>query len=303
MKTIFPKTVVTFLLTFACFLANAQYTILPFSGAYLESHGLYYKEFESELDGHSWTSNRLPINKEFEFKLVEPRGLQTRDGSYFPGIGVAFLRPNGDTLGYAKNIFGEDTLTGMPDFALKNLSLTLGFNEQSKVGDTVVLHCKFFDQIGSGYLIFNTTLFIVSPDLPLEITTNENSYNTYKGHTSRSSGIAASNVECKVLDTLNSWYAYLHFERVKPLDLKQFKEDGWKLLAYDKVGNSVVISRNDWSPINLKMDNETPNLIDAFQIQANLSSLKFKPKFLRLVYNSGDKTQVLDAVFNAEYTD
>ena len=159
------------LLLSICSELNAQYFggIFPLTGASYKREGIWGKEVEFELDGQTWISNRLPIDKKFEIKLVEPTGLRTdKAGSYKPGIELIILNNSNDTLGYAENML-ENVADTWDEFMLKNLSISLTFNSQSKPGDSLTIVTRFFDFNSSNKLTIQLPIVITAPSEELMV--------------------------------------------------------------------------------------------------------------------------------------
>jgi len=149
--------------------AFSQSGVLPFSGLTYSYHGLSAKELSVELTENTWTSNRLPIATEFEIRMVQPQGFALVEDKYYPGIEVAMLSLNGDTLGYIPDIMADGDFDGFEENTLKKLSVTLGFNELSKPGDTIVIHARFFDRNSDNDLETALNVIIAAPELPLDL--------------------------------------------------------------------------------------------------------------------------------------
>ncbi|ASS49250.1 MAG: hypothetical protein A3D31_04010 [Candidatus Fluviicola riflensis] len=163
---------------------HAQLGVLPFTGMRYTEAGIHAEEINVDLAEETWTSNRLPINTEFEIQLEDPTGFQLVEGLYHPGIEVLITNLKGDTMGYAENIFGEKSLEGFLDSELSKLSLTLAFNEQSKAGDSCLLRARFFDLKSERSLTCWLDLVITDNETPLETTNSTfgmSSSNGYKG--------------------------------------------------------------------------------------------------------------------------
>lgn len=115
-------------------------------------------------------------------------------GEIFPGISILFKKQNGDTLGYAANIFGED-FAGMEPEYTNNLSVTLGFNRQVNPGDTVWTKIIFFDTKSSRQLQLDGTIVIQEDDAPLDQTDNTYRYWSFEGTTGEGTGLELRRME------------------------------------------------------------------------------------------------------------
>lgn len=218
---------------------HAQYFagIFPLTGATYKREGIWGKEVEFELDGQTWTSNTLPINKEFEIKLKEPTGLRKdKLGKYKPGIELLILNTSKDTLGYAENIL-ENLAETWDEFMLKNLSVNLTFNEQSKPGDSLLIITRFFDFNSSNQLTISMPVLIVSSSLDLKVSSTLYTANSYKGFNAASSCFALGGLETKVLDTLGGKTFFLTVPEAELHNHQTFLKGNHVLKVYDKEGN------------------------------------------------------------------
>lgn len=185
----------TYLFCIISSMATAQQRgIIPFTGATYYSSGISFKEFEIELDEKTWISNRLPINKQFSIKLIDPIGFHQENEDVYPGVEVLILNPKGDTLGFSPNIFGDDT-EPMNASMLKNLSLLLTYNEMSKVGDTVRIIGKFYDKKSPNFVRIDFPMIIVAEELPLQNTNSVYGASSYEGYNAKAAGVEMTKVE------------------------------------------------------------------------------------------------------------
>lgn len=165
--------------------------VLPFTGARFFKHGLGGEKLEIKLDDATWTSNRLPIDTDFEIKLLRPAGLSAAtDGNYYPGVEVLIANTKRDTLGYMADVF--EGAEGFDPEILKSLSFTLGFNEMSHPGDTCLLFVKFFDTQSPNYLLIDFPVIISDPSVPLEVTSTTYGVSSTDGYQGIASGVELS---------------------------------------------------------------------------------------------------------------
>lgn len=156
-----------FLLTVACCIIfysgiTAQTNgILPFTGITYFRGGVWGKQVEVTVNGSTLTSNKIPVNTDFDIKLLEPRGfIPDAAGKYYPGIKVLLLNNKKDTIGYSPNIFSKSESVGFSNASFKSLTVTLGFHAKLKTGDTVFQYITFFDTRGNNKLLLEFPVVI-----------------------------------------------------------------------------------------------------------------------------------------------
>lgn len=136
--------------------------ILPFTGIKCFRGGVWGKQIDVTVNGNTLTSNSIPVNTDFEIKLLEPRGfMPDAAGKYYPGIKVLMMGSKKDTLAYSPNIFSKNESVGFTYASFKSLSVTLAFStKQLKPGDTVLQYITFFDTKGSNKLLLEFPVVI-----------------------------------------------------------------------------------------------------------------------------------------------
>ncbi|MES2588376.1 MAG: hypothetical protein V4622_05295 [Bacteroidota bacterium] len=229
---------IIFLSVFIPFLGFSQEKgVRLFTGASYFQSGIGFEDIEFELNEDTWTSNRLPINTDFEIKLIKPRGFVVTDGNCFPGVSILILKPNKDTLGYSPNIFGNNQ-EGMDYSMLSNLSLSLRFNEQAKVGDTLNLKTSFFDTKGKNETKIEMNVVIVDSKLPLENTKSVYSSSSTNSYETKST-FEIGEVKLKNDTIQTAFYKTLALERMD-LDIKSLKAGHEYIRLFDQNKNEIT---------------------------------------------------------------
>jgi hypothetical protein len=274
---------------------NAQFYggIFPLTGATYNREGIWGKDVEFDLDGQTWISNRLPIDKKFEIKLVEPTGLRTdKAGNYKPGIELLILSNTKDTLGYAENML-ENVADTWDEFMLKNLSISLTFNSQSKPGDSLIIVARFFDFNSSNKLTIQLPVVIVAPSEELMVSSTLYSANSYKGFDAASSCFPLSGLMTVIEDTLNTKSFKIKVPEVENLNKQSFLSGKHVLKIYDKLGNFMEEVRE---PVLNIEANLVKTDLSVLNIQFPLES-KTDYKNLILRYSWENKLEVLDIIY------
>jgi hypothetical protein len=153
---------VTISIFFALNITAQTNGILPFTGIKYFREGVWSKEIEVTANGNTMVSNKIPVNTDFDIKLLEPRGFfPDAAGKYYPGIKVLLLKSNKkDTLGYSPNIFSKNESLGFTNASFKSLTVTLGFHNKLTVGDTIYQYITFFDTKSKNKLLIEFPVII-----------------------------------------------------------------------------------------------------------------------------------------------
>jgi len=246
----------TCICTYSIFYAQ-NYGVLPFTGATFKEEGIKFKDIEITLEDNTWISNKLPIDKSFEIKMKNPVGFEVINGMCFPGISILVCSKNGDTLGYAPNIYG-DYNEGLEFEYLKSLTVKLGYNEQSKVGDTLSVNVVFFDSKGTRKTSVDMTNIIVNPILPLNTTNSTYSSKSYTGYRVNST-VEAKHIETN--DTIIKGEKYQFFS-INHVIMSPVVMDKMKSIftVYDSNCN-VIDPKSIGAEIILSKDFDTDNYV------------------------------------------
>jgi len=282
---------------FLSFSGFSQSGILPFSGLTYSFHGLSAEELVVELNEATWTSNRLPVDTEFEIRMIRPQGFTAVDGMFYPGIEVTMLNPAGDTLGYIANMLDSDEFTGYEDNTLKKLSVDLAFNELSKPGDLLIIHARFFDTNSDNYLETAMNVEIVDSELPLENTFSTSSVSSTAGYSGIATGMEFNNVKAFQTVTKNrkdKWDNYhIHADSLVGVTPEEWTK-GTLICSY---------YTNDLKEIELPSDKITATARalpgENNSMNAAVAVALFKDpdmKYIRVRWENDDRSKVLDIV-------
>ena len=250
----------------------AQTEILPLTGFKVYSEGISYSDIEIRLEDSYWVSNRLPLEKSFEIKILKPTGFAANEGYLEPGIEVCLTNMKADTLGYVSDMYGGKGEQLIPEDYFKSLKLSLALSEGLFPGDTVLLYARFFDYLSENYLAVQNSL-IVSSEKELPQTTSS----LFSSISYPSNCTAAGNVEFNGFD-------YSNTNMTKENAVFDFKEItiGNKLW----VGNATVILqyyKSDGSFYEeYLLTSEDLNRISIENLTNDSFDLRIKPDYLHL---------------------
>lgn len=227
----------------AFFSAHGQKSLIPFCGGLYEKSGISCKEVELEVEGSSWISNVLPIGQTLEINVEEPAGFLVEDGLCYPGVGVLVKRANGDTLGYAPNIFSENE--GLEVSTLRNLSFSFSLQDSLRPGDQCRLETRFFDTRSRHYLLVELD-FVMGAENSKQTTNMQYTYSSNKGYEINST-VEISDITQKDSLIGNEFFRVIQIEGIK-LGEEEFGRLNEKFQAY-----TADFSRVDASGLRPKM--------------------------------------------------
>lgn len=191
------KQVIILFTLFVCAQFSAQNRgLLPYSGAIFEKSGISFEEIELEVEDQTWISNILPIGKELKINVKEPKGFVIENELCYPGISIFIGRENGDTIGYAANIF--EGSEGLDASMLSNLSFTFSLKDSVKVGEKCKLEAMFFDTKSDKNLLVKLNFTLGEADI-IQSSNFNYSFSSTQGY-KVNSNLEMSDV--KVKDTL-----------------------------------------------------------------------------------------------------
>lgn len=212
-------------------------SVIPFQGMKLTKSGINYRNLDVKLDGETWVSNRLPRNKKFLFKINKPIGFTLVDGKAFPGISILFTTTKHDTLGFSKNMLG-DNLEGLEAEYLSNLSVNLSFNSSVQPGDTILGKIVFFDQKSPNFIQLDGSFLITEDDAPLDQSWSTYAYSSYEKFEGQATGIELKKMVFYTDTTSRSTQTGLVFE---------FETEGQYALDIDGADITIVVFNKDGS--------------------------------------------------------
>lgn len=286
------KLVATVCVFASTLITYAQLGVLPFTGMRYTEVGIHAEKINVELDEATWTSNRLPINTEFEIQLEDPTGFQQVEELYYPGIEVLITNLKGDTLGYAPNIFGEKSVEGFMDAELSKLSLTLSFNEQSKPGDSCLLRARFFDTKSDHSLTCWLDLVITDDEAPLENTTSTYGMNSFRGYSGMASGVEISSMSMQYDNETHHRLDYTNYfiDPIVGVTLDEWMKGQFTFMSYDTLLVPHIIPRDQYE-ITYTIPSKEEKATGRLQVTTTLAV-----NLVRLRWESEDKRKVIDVI-------
>ncbi|MGG9971283.1 hypothetical protein ACQ33O_05755 [Ferruginibacter sp. SUN002] len=279
--------------------------ILPFTGIKYFRGGIWGKAIEVKLNGDTWMSNRLPLNYDFEIRLVEPRGLKQVGGKYFPGIKVLMLDAKKDTIAFAANLFEENKGIGLDEAYLKSLKVSLGFTENDKVkpGDTCYQYITFFDTKGNNDLRLEFPVIIAKTTDSLQTTVTTYTSSSTTGY----NAMAGGGIELKKIETYidstyypKSLYHNLRSAEMLGITIEEVNNGKFQTWVYDEKMNELpFIKPSKQFVAKTFTDKEQINILA--QVPLNPDDKKNRQYTVRYRWESVDGKKVLDIINNFMY--
>ncbi|UEG51215.1 hypothetical protein LK994_06980 [Ferruginibacter lapsinanis] len=272
--------------------------ILPFTGIKYFKGGIWGKQIEVTLNGTTWTSNRLPVNTEFEINLVQPWGLKQVGGKYFPGVKILMLDAKKDTLAFTPNVFKENENTGMNEYSLKSLSISLSFNEKVKPGDTCYQYITFFDLKGHSKLLLEFPVVITDPKEELQLSKSTYTASSTKGYNASACG----GIELKKIEAYmdsgyypKSLYHSIRSAEMLGITTDEVNQGKFQTWLYDENMKEIpqIKAAKHYAAKTFK-DREEINIL--VQIALDPTTPKNKEYTVRYRWESKDGKKVLDIV-------
>ncbi|MES2588377.1 MAG: hypothetical protein V4622_05300 [Bacteroidota bacterium] len=287
------KFIVSFILLSPLFVMSQMKGIIPFTHAKYETYGISFKDIEFKLAKNTWLSNRLPINTEFEIKLIKPSGFKVFDDICFPAVSVFLSKNNGDTLGYSTDILKNRK--GFNIDSLSNLSISLSFNNFVKVGDTCNLRVTFYDTKSENFTKVDFPMYIVESFLPIE---NSNAVYSEYGLFETKSNLDLGKSIYKEDTTEYVVYKKLAFDTIN-LNYEEFKSGKETITFYDNHINKVKKMEN--FKIDVKPNTENDKKMSFNILLTDLSNYAHSNYYFHYRWESKDKLKVFEIILNFYY--
>jgi hypothetical protein len=271
--------------------------ILPFTGIRYVNEGIWGKKIDVTLDGSTWISNRIPLDAEMKIKIEDPTGfMKDIEGKSYPGIEILILGTNGDSLGHAPDLFGDNS-AGVDEFILRSLTVTLGFSEGVMPGDTLLQHIRFFDKKSSNTLKLFFPVVIAYEGEPSQTSNSIYGAKSFVGFDGKATGVELKDIATEI-DSTDYPASLSHNIRVVNLEgtsVEEVRGGTFTLFAYDKDLQEL--------PMYGSKKSYSVNSGNGATLVNILAKLPFKPSdpvhedhIVRLRWESSDGKKVIDIV-------
>jgi hypothetical protein len=297
-----PKTIVLFMLIFLCVnqQSSAQNSIAPFTGIKYFQEGVTIKGIEVKLNGMTLLHNRVPLNKEIEIYVQQPKGFTTDAKKVvFAAAEVSIVSAKGEVLFTTPNAFSAKATTGFipKDFITPVIKCVLT-TQLIKANTTATIKIRLYDLKGKNQLRVEFPVNITRPGEALLLSKIAKSVKAPTNITALINDIIVAGVKATVdtAVTKNPKMAYLALD-IQKIDGSSFvgilegKEEFW---VYDKNLNAIKTTDMLLKEVKGTMEGSTVNSF--VKIPYRLKTAAANGYVVRYRWHSNDLLQVIDVV-------
>lgn len=275
--------------------------ILPFTGIKYFSEGIAAKNIEVKVDGAALLNNRIPLNKEFEVRVISPSGFtEDRSKMIFAGAELNIVSMSGAVLSTVPNVFKDNEARGFPAASFKEIVVKLSLKpDLIKADPWCTVKLRYFDLKAKTQLRAEFMIVIARPGEVLQTTKVVNEIKAAAPTIARTNVVKASNVDVTVDTTIrvNPRMAYISLD-IKGIDgtsiaeVMSGKESYW---VYD-ADNLTEIKMTDkqLKAVNGAMENNIVNYLA--KVPFRLKTVTSKAYIVRFRWESMDKRKLIDIV-------
>ena len=289
----------------ACLLlANSSFAqkngILPLTGMKFFNEGIAATSIDIKIDGAQLLSNRIPLNKEIEIRLLQPAGFATDNNkTMFAGAEVIVLSPRGEVLLNNPNVFLKSYSNGFYAKDLNNFSIKLGIGTDLMRGNfSGLLKVRLYDLKGKNQLRLEIPVSFAKPGEPLQVSKSAKNIKSNTGAYGMINGLQAKdmlvNVDTTIKVSPKMAYTSMDISNIEGSSLSEIFQGKESFWVYDSELNEVKITDILLKKVKGAMENNTVNC--TLKIPYRLKSNYAKLYTVRYRWESADKSQVIDVV-------
>ncbi len=289
----------------ACLLlANSSFAqkngILPLTGMKFFNEGIAATSIDIKIDGAQLLSNRIPLNKEIEIRLLQPAGFATDNNkTMFAGAEVIVLSPRGEVLLKNPNVFLKSYSNGFYAKDLNNFSIKLGIGTDLMRGNfSGLLKVRLYDLKGKNQLRLEIPVSFAKPGEPLQVSKSAKNIKSNTGVYGMINGLQAKdmlvNVDTTIKVSPKMAYTSMDISNIEGSSLSEIFQGKESFWVYDSELNEVKITDILLKKVKGAMENNTVNC--TLKIPYRLKSNYAKLYTVRYRWESADKSQVIDVV-------
>ena len=274
--------------------------ILALTGARYFNEGISAKNIEIKIDGSYLLNNRVPLNKEIEFRVQSATGFtDDKAKTIFAAAELTILSAKGAVLLKVPNIFKDNEAKGFPAAAFKELTAKVQLKpEFIKTEPGCNIKLRFYDLKGKNQLRVEFPVTMMRAGEPLQTSKLANQIKSAVSAEALSVGTKVKNVHV-TLDTairVSPKMAYASFDMtgIEGSTLSEMlsgKESFW---VYDSDLNEVKITDKQLKQVKGAMED---NVVDYLsKIPFRLKTMTGKTYYVRFRWENQDKRKVIDVV-------
>ena len=274
--------------------------ILPLTGTRYFSEGIQAKNIEIKTDGLTLLNNRIPLNKEFEIKLLLPTGFaQDKTNMIFAAAEVNIFSMKGALLSKIPNIFKDNEGKGFAAAGFKDVIVKLMLKpELIKAEPGCLIKVRYYDLKSKNQLRLEFPVNIVRPGEVMQISKAINELKPANAYHAQTVGVKMKTIHVTV-DTsirVNPKMAYTsldmtNIEGTSITEVLSGKESFW---VYDDNLNEIKMTDKQLKQVGGAMENNVVNYLS--KIPYRLKTATGKLYTVRFRWESQDKRKVIEVV-------
>ena len=283
----------------ACIAQNIG--ILPLTGMRYYKEGIWAQSIDVKIDGSQLLSNKIPLNKEVEFVLQLPTGFTPdKKKISYPAAELTLTTTKGDVLLVTPNLLLNKEAAGFAPKDFKALSMKcILTSDLVKLNNNVIAKLRVYDLKGKNQLRLEFPIsFIVKSGEPFQISKIVTTIKSPPNALIRVSGVkgrvAYLSVDTSIKVDPKMAYSSIDIVGISGTSLSGIfagKESFW---VYDADLKEIKINDILLKQVGGAMEN---NDVDyTLKVPYRLKTAPPKGYVIRFRWESGDKSQVIDAV-------
>ena len=274
--------------------------VLPLTGMKFFNEGIVAGSIDLKIDGAQLLSNRLPLNKEIEIRLLQLNGFAMDNSKVmYAGAEVIVLSPRGDVLLNNPNGLLKSYSTGFYEKDLNTISIKFGIGTHLMKGNFGgVLKIRLYDLKGKNQLRLEIPVSFAKPGETLQVSKTAKNIKSSYGVNGIINGLQAKDMQVNVDTTIKvspkMAYTSMDISNIEGSSLSEIfsgKETFW---VYDSDLNEVKITDILLKKVKGAMENNTVNC--TLKIPYRLKTNAAKIYTVRYRWEGTDKSQVIDVV-------
>lgn len=280
---------------------NAQNKgILPLTGIRYFNEGISLNNIEIRVDGSILLNNRLPVNKEFEIRLLSPTGFsEDKSKMIFAAAELNIISLKGVVLFNTVNVFKDHELKGFPAASLKEMSIKVMIKpEQIKAETGCIIKIRYYDLKSKNQLRLEFPVNISKPGEAIQLSKTINNVKTNPAALARSSAVKIKNIEITVDTTIRvnpkMAYASLDISNIEGTSITEVLSGRESFWVYDADLNEIKITDKQLKQVGGSMENNMVNYLS--KIPYRLKTTTGKLFYVRFRWESSDNRKIIDVV-------
>ena len=274
--------------------------ILSLTGSRYFNEGIQAKNIEIKVDGATLLNNRIPLNKEFEIKLLLPTGfMQDKTNMIFAAAEINIFSGKGALLSKIPNVFRDNEAKGFAAATFKDIIVKLILKpELIKAEPGCVIKVRYYDLKSKNQLRLEFPVIIARPGEALQISKSINELRSPAAYHAQTIGVKMKTINVTVDTSIRvnpkMAYASLDMSNIEGTSITEVlsgKESYW---VYDADLNEIKLTDKQLKQVGGAMENNVVNYLS--KIPYRLKTATGKLYTVRFRWESTDRRKVIDVV-------